>query len=245
MTSTLVPVPEPGRGTTAPRRIGGGRIALAVLGTFSAVLGLVLLMGGTALLVGYAQRDDSGFFTAGPSTLQSDTYALTTPNLDVHADGASVAFPEGILGKARVQATGQGTPIFVGVGPTADVTRYLSGVRHDEITDVEVSPLRISTSLKDGKAPATAPGRQDFWLASDSGTGTRGITWDLRPGDWSVMVMNADGSADVRAAVSVGASMPLIGGIGAGLVAGGLVLSTVALGLVVVPLATARRAAAA
>jgi hypothetical protein len=240
MTSTPVQIPEPGRAPAPARRIGPGRVALVVIGAFSSMIGIATLIAGAALLVGWSHRDASGFLNAGPATLRSDTYAMTT-DLDVHVDGPAVVYPEGMFGKVRVQAASTGKPVFIGVGPTDEVADYLSGVRHDQVRDVEVAPLRVSTTTTDGGAPATAPGDQTFWLATDSGTGTRSVTWTVRPGDWSVVIMNADGSATVESAVSVGASVPVIGGVGVGLVVGGLFAVTVGLGLVVLPLTTAGR----
>jgi hypothetical protein len=49
------------------------------------------------------------------------------------------------------------------------------------------------------------PTKQPIWDASVHGTGTQTLTWDVRDGDWSVVVMNADGSPGVHADVSAGA----------------------------------------
>jgi hypothetical protein len=50
------------------------------------------------------------------------------------------------------------------------------------------------------------------------------LTWDLDPGRWAIVVMNADGSADVSADIEVGGKFDLIASIAAGLLLGGLVL---------------------
>ena len=36
------------------------------------------------------------------------------------------------------------------------------------------------------------------------------LTWTLQDGDWTVVIMNADGSAAVSAAVSAGAGVPMV-----------------------------------
>jgi len=68
------------------------------------------------------------------------------------------------------------------------------------------------------------------------GAGTQTLNWDVKDGNWSVVVMNADGSKGVNTRVSAGASLPwldelelaawisaaLLGVLGGTLLAGGL-----------------------
>ena len=68
------------------------------------------------------------------------------------------------------------------------------------------------------------PGDSDIWTASASGTGDQQLTWDATSGDWVVVLMNADGSRDVAADVAVGATVPALGWLVAGLLAVGGVL---------------------
>ena len=88
----------------------------------------------------------------------------------------------------------------------------------------------------DGSAPTVPPADLDIWVAQSSGTGTQSVTWPLERGDWTVVVMNADGSAGVTADLAVGATVPALdwliptllitGGVGLAL---GIVLMVVAL----------------
>ena len=61
--------------------------------------------------------------------------AITTEDIDLGADEVDWA-PDGILGNVRVQVEGD-KPVFVGIGPDADVDRYLRGVAHDELVDFD------------------------------------------------------------------------------------------------------------
>ena len=87
-----------------------------------------------------------------------------------------------------------GSPLFVGIGPSADVDRYLAGVSHTLISDF----WSDSVQAIGGGMPGSPPGTQDFWVASATGTGAQTLTWDPANGSWTVVVMNADGQARGR-----------------------------------------------
>ena len=57
------------------------------------------------------------------------------------------------------------------------------------------------------------------------------LTWDIADGDWSVVVMNADGSAGVDARVSAGAKLPWLTAVGWGTLGAG-VLGLIIAGLI-------------
>ena len=70
------------------------------------------------------------------------------------------------------------------------------------------------------------------------------VTWDVKHGDWSVVVMNADGSRGVDTGVSAGADFPILSALAWGGVGGGLVLLGVAALLIVAGTTAQRRAPA-
>jgi len=123
------------------------------------------------------------------------------------------------------------TGVFVGVGPTAEVERYLDGVATETVTDLELSPFSIDTMRNNGGAIAGAPTEQDFWVTSSTSSDVATVTWEIENGSYQVVVMNADGSAGVLTAVEIGASLPsssglwiLVLGIGVLIMFGGGVL---------------------
>jgi hypothetical protein len=87
-------------------------------------------------------------------------------------------------------------------------------------------------------APAP-PGDQTFWRASVQGDGTQDLVWAIEPGDWMLVVMNADGSRGIDVSGSIGAEAPWLLAVGIGLLAAGVVLLAIGLTLV---LFVARRA---
>jgi hypothetical protein len=227
------PAPSPARWTPA-------RILVVVLGALGVLTGLALLVAGGALTVAAAGQDD-GYLTDPDAPLHSTGHAVTVREVGVNASVPGVVADRDLLGRVRIRAAGDdpGRPLFVGIGSRADVDRYLAGVGHDEMRDVDLDPFDVSYRRHAGGPPATPPGDQGFWTVSDAGTGTREVLWDVTPGEWAVVVMNADGSAGVDATVGVDASVPVLRFVGVGfLVAGGAALAT---GGVLVALAVGTR----
>src|SRR5215212_8598733 len=72
------------------------------------------------------------------------------------------------------------------------------------------------------RAPAD-PAGEDIWSASTSGTGTQSLEWDIEDGDWSAVVMNADGSPGVDVRASAGAGASFLQPLGLGLLGGAVV----------------------
>ena len=71
-----------------------------------------------------------------------------------------------------------------------------------------------------GAADPGRPADQPFWEATSSGAKAP-ITWKLRSGKWSIVVMNTDGSPDVSASIAVGVKVPALLWAGIGLAAFG------------------------
>ena len=116
--------------------------------------------------------------------------------------------------------------MFVGIGPAADVDRYLLGVERDVVTDFD---RRDPTySRRAGGAPAAPPGSQTFWAASATGSGEQTLDWKPEDGDWRAVVMNADATRGVSADMSIGAELDAVLWIGIGMLAAGALLAAVA-----------------
>jgi hypothetical protein len=130
------------------------------------------------------------------------------------------------LGKVRLAVeSSAGKPVFVGIARTSDVSNYLHGTSYTSVTDVDYSPFHASYRDRDhgGERPAR-PADQDFWAASAHGSGTQTLAWDLEDGDWSIVVMNADGSRGVDTDISAAAKVPFLGTLGWVSLGGALVL---------------------
>ena len=233
------PVPSPA--TPVRRSWSAWRTVLVIVGAVLVLLGGGLLAGGGIGLWAHAQRDSAGYHTAGPERLTTDTFALSAPSLDVGITGPDAIYANDLLGDVRItiESRNAETPLFIGIGPAGDVASYLNGVGHTEVADVEADPFKVSYVPRPGGEPAADPTAQTFWVASDAGTGPRTLNWDVADGNWSVVVMNADGSPGVDADVSIGSTLPGVLPVSIGaLVAGGVLLL---LGIVVIVVTVATR----
>jgi hypothetical protein len=216
----------------------GGRITSLVIGI---ILGLgsfgLLAGGGFSLWAGQTQRDPAGFLTMVRHDYSTPAYALTTERIEV--GGAYGFFPRGVLDRVRVtvRSNDSGKPLFVGIGPSSEVGRYLGGVGHAVVTDLARPGYR---TVAGGRAPA-APTAEGFWAASSVGRGPQSLVWRVAEGSWTVVVMNADGSGAVDVHGALAATVPDLLWIAVGLLAaGGLVLG-LGVFLVVVPIRRASK----
>ena len=109
-----------------------GKILLIVLGSILSLVALAALVGGGFLLwANYDQRDASGFFTTGSHPFATPYRALVTDGFDLDTSDASFLFDSGHLGSVRLRGASDVPTkrIFIGIGPTTDVSGYLSGRR--------------------------------------------------------------------------------------------------------------------
>jgi hypothetical protein len=202
-----------------------GKILLLIGGGIGALLATALLAaGGVSLWADTAKTDRDGYFSSKAYPVQTNTHALVSEGLDIDAD-ADWIFDDGRHMSVRIAATAEdGDRIFVGVAPQSDVAAYLGGVSYDEVTDVDVDPFGLETEPHAGQATPRAPDSQGIWEASVEGSGTQTLRWDPEPGDWSVVLMNADGSAGVNTETTFAARVSFLFELGLGLVIGGAVL---------------------
>ncbi|WP_370962567.1 DUF4389 domain-containing protein [Amycolatopsis sp. cg9] len=210
-----------------PRAAGwsAGRIAAAVTGAVLVLGAMGLLTGGGAVLwADRTQRDADGYL-AGSTTLVASGYAVTTDPVQLPGAPDAVA----AIGDVRIRATAtDGRPVFVGIGRSAAVAGYLAATEYTTVSGVTGD--RVNDRVHPGGAPATPPGAAGVWTATASGTGTQSLSWPVGAGQWTAVVMNADGSRGISVRAEAGATAPALGWIALGLLlAGAVALATGAL----------------
>jgi hypothetical protein len=203
-----------------------GRIAAVIVGAFLGIVAIGFLIGGSGLLwANETQRSDDGFFTTDHISLATDSYALTSADIDLGSQPGE----SGRLATVKLEARGD-TDVFVGIGPEDQVEAYLDDVARSEVTRITEDEVRYG-NLSGDRAPSP-PEEQSFWMASASGPGTQTMTWDLESGRWMVVIMNADATSGVTVDASAAAQTDLLVPFALGLLAVGVILGVVALVLV-------------
>lgn len=204
--------------------MSAGRIILLVFGILILLASLPLLFGGGALLwANYALTDGEGFFATRTIYFDRDIYAIVTAPADIDLGGAWV-WDWGKLVSFKVEGSNDdpSKQIFIGVAEASDLNAYLNDVKYDEITEFSIYPYRVSYLAHQGDSQPTAPTSETFWRASVHGAGTQTLEWELETGRYSLVLMNADGSAGVDVSVVFGVRVPPVFGIAVGLLVGGV-----------------------
>jgi hypothetical protein len=199
------PTPAP------PRRSSAGRIAAVIVGGLLGLVSLGLLIAGGAGLWANGQKDDQGYLQTRTERFHTQTAALRTNNLDIDLGGTASVLDSDLYGKVRLRVTPHaGKDLFVGIARTSDVTRYLRATAHTTVTDLDYHPFHADYATTGGARRAAAPATRRIWVAQAHGRGAQTLTWDVTDGNWSVVVMNADGTPGVDADVRAGANVPFL-----------------------------------
>jgi hypothetical protein len=226
-----------------PKRSRAGRIALVVTGALTGLLAAGLLAVGGVALWGDSEKDADGYLSTDSHQFDAGTRALASESLDVNLDGAEWLMDADDFGEVRLEvAPRSDEPVFVGIAPTDQVSRYLRDVPHTYVSDVDSWPFEADYGERAvaGERKPAPPAEQSIWAASAQGAGTQTLEWDVDEGDWSVVVMNADGSRGVDVDVEAGAKVPFLSAAGWTATGTGAVLLILAAGLLVLGIRTPR-----
>ena len=210
--------------SSAPRPRGQAwPIFMLIVGALLGLGGAGMLSGGTGLAVASAGEGSDGYLTTQAETFAVDSYAITSPRLNMNAN---FNVPSGVgfdIATLRLQASAvqAGQNVFIGIAPRADAERYLADVNVSQLREVQTNPFRVNYREVSGTQAPAAPANQTFWTESASGAGTQNIIWKPAAGDWSVVIMNADASAGVAVNLSAGVHTDLLGPIAVGFLVGG------------------------
>src|SRR3954471_3670811 len=182
--TTQTPAYDPARASRTGRVIGGGILA---------TIGAVVALGAGAVL---ALGGSDGTFGSGHRDVSTKTAALVSEPAKINGTQGVTD----VLGHPSVRISADSVRadrnLFVGVGPKAQVDRYLAGASIDTVHDFSVEPWNLDKTTREGSATPRPPATQPFWVAKSAGS-TAALDWKVRDGNWRVVVMNADGSRGV------------------------------------------------
>src|SRR3954470_16757736 len=151
--------------TSAPRADRTRQIVLIVVGSLSALLGIVLIAaGGVLLWAQNAKQGADGYFVTAAKVLTTNSHALVSDELEFGNAAPMRSFRHGRLGTIRITAASKNQhEVFVGIGRTLRVKKYLRSVAHDEVTDFEIAPFSVTYARHLGAAFPLPPAKQQFW----------------------------------------------------------------------------------
>jgi hypothetical protein len=168
------------------------------------------LPSGALAAAGLGARDNAGFLMSSDQALSTSTYALVSTNMELHVDAPPDLTPAALIGDTKLTAEpSSDKAVFIGLAPTARVEQYLGDVERAVLTEIrDGKPVLDQEGIT---KPSATPEKLDFWVAQSSGPGPQSISWTPENGDWTVVVMNTDGSAGVSVVASAGAEVPALG----------------------------------
>lgn len=191
----------------------------------AAVVGVPIILASIAMTiaggVALAIPDDDGWVSTGPVHLQTDAAGLVGDDIEVDfgtavRDGRSFVSWGEIPTEIEVSSRNQKS-VFVGIAAQSDARAFLDGVAVDRLSsfdgDHDVEHVA-------GTYQAASPTDTDIWVA----TSVDGVLkWDISPGEWTIVALNADGSPGIDVGVTASAKIPFLTTIGAILIALGLI----------------------
>ncbi len=188
-----------------------------VSGVIIAVIGLVLGYTGLAPLT--EPRDADGYYMSNALEVDRPSHAVVTSDVDLLRGRWETLTEETFIlefsdapDDVRMQGLAAGPDeLFIGIGPADDVETYLDEVGLDEITDWNADRNDIDEVEFTPQAGSRVPGSpatETFWVVSATGAETLTLDWTIEPGEWMVVVMNADASPGVTAELWFGALPP-------------------------------------
>src|SRR3954469_25286977 len=182
--TTPTPTYDPAEASRTGRVVGGGILA---------TIGAVVALGAGAIL---AFGGSVGTFSSGHRDVSTKTTALVSEPAKINGTKDVTD----VLGQPNVHLSADSIRsdrnLFVGIGPKAQVDRYLAGAPIDTVHDISVEPWNLDKSARQGTTTPKPPATQSFWVAKSAGS-TASLDWKVRDGNWRVVVMNADGTRGV------------------------------------------------
>lgn len=191
------------------------RIVALVLGCLLVLPGIGFLFAGGGLVLTFGvARDPAGYATSRIIDVSSPTSAVVAEDVGVVVDAGTPDWVlSGLDADLRLTVTGAaaGSALFVGVGPADQVGSYLAGAPRDQVSSIAGdTPSYLRIDGVEGVARPSDPAAQTFWLSSASGPAPLTLDWTPTRGDLVLVLMNADGSPGVDAAVTGGAKSGVV-----------------------------------
>ena len=217
------PLEEPAAGEPAPNASGSwsaGRTVGVVAGALALLLGIGGTAGGGAMLWLDGHRDSAGYVSTPVERYTDSGYALRFDSGELGPVDRDWPGVDDVFGDVRIRVSGtENVPMFAGIARRSDIDGYLNGVPHGMFGNGRNMPHRASMTRS---RPPEMPMGTDMWDASVSGNGTLTLNWVPRPGEWTLVVMDAAAAPRVSADIGFAATAPNLRPIAFGVLSGGI-----------------------
>ena len=200
-----------------------GRIIALAAGSVLLLISLALIAGGATLVWADTLQIHSGYVTTTTATYSTRGYALASDSITLHSRGL---FVDEV--RIRITSSDPSRPLFAGIAATGDAERYLSSVSYTTVDGHDVTD-------HPGTGVPAAPAAALPWAARAQGTGNLMLTWAVRDGDWTVVVMNTDTRPGLSVRAETGISALALPWLAGELLGVGLLTGVAAVALIVVP----------
>ena len=196
----------------APTRDRTGPVLATITGGVAGFLAIILIAAGAALFwVSENKTDADGYYTTATHKL-----LLADPRPDDRGPrrrsrraglGSSPRTPSATSASTPARPTppsrsSSASPVHMTSTPTSSRSSTTRS------PTVDFDPFTVDKTRRAGEGRPAMPAAQTFWAASS--TDGRALDWKVRSGNWSVVMMNADGSPGVSVDAAVGANAPLV-----------------------------------
>lgn len=205
--------------------MGIGKVILLILGILGIFVAFGLLVGsGTLIWFDATNKDHEGFYTTDTIQMARDSCALVSCPAEITVSGMLMG-EWSHLSTFRIEGASndRSKEIFIGIADERDVREYLANARYDTITKLEIESSRVDYERIPGTHKPPPPTTQPFWVKTAHGSGLQHLYWELEGGTYVLVFMNADGSSFMDITARVGAKVPGLIWIGAGVLTGGII----------------------
>jgi hypothetical protein len=213
------------------------KIFLVIIAALMVFFGAACAVGGGVLA---AVAGGDGWIESDSGRLDTPSYALVSEVAQIADEDPDAADFINDLEDFRLRIEAESSSgneeVFIGVGRAGPVSRYLAGVEHDVVDDVDFTDLDVQKTLVEGDGEPEPPDEQTFWDASVSGGGRQVLDWEVRAGSYRFVIMNADASRGVDVDAQFAVKIPFVTEIVIGLLVSGAVLLIV--GVLIIILAS-------
>jgi len=198
-----------------------------ILGILIIIIGIIPIVGGAAILIFNKSADADGYHWSNTYEIRTSTYAfsfeipsLSTVSLYSRLGSNLFGAANAVQAKWVIEPVEISRDIFTGLTTTSDGINYISRMETEEAVwsmagpfkpEINVTSLELSVEGLEG--PAQPPWAETFWFNACFGKGQASIyytpVWNTHADDKYLIILNTDGTNNVKADVKLGFNFPV------------------------------------